>query len=40
MGVFFNNATTKHSFTLDENNFDTVQAILTEVCGLNNATGG
>lgn len=40
MGIFFNNTTTKHSFTLDENNFDNLQVILATVCGLNNTTGG
>lgn len=40
MGIYFNNAQTKHSFTLDERNFDPVQTLLSEVCGLNNATGG
>lgn len=39
-GVFFNNPITKHSFTLDERNFDEVQAAISMVCGMNNSTSG
>ncbi len=39
-GLFFNNATTKSSFTVDENNFDAIRTVLNEVSGLHNATGG
>lgn len=39
-GIFFNNANTKHSFTLDEKNFDEVQAAINMVCGMNNSTSG
>lgn len=40
MGIYFNNATTKHSFVLDERTFDVVQQLLSDVSGLNNTTGG
>lgn len=39
-GLFFNNATEKKSFTLDERNFDSLRVILNEVSGMKNATGG
>lgn len=39
-GLFFNNAADKHSFTLDERNFDSLREVLNEVSGLNNAAGG
>ncbi len=39
-GLFFNNATEKKSFTLDERNFDSLRVVLNEVSGMKNATGG
>lgn len=39
-GIFFNNPQTKHSFTLDERNFDEVQAIINMVCGMSNSVSG
>lgn len=39
-GLFFNNVADKHSFTLDERNFDSLREVLNEVSGLNNAAGG
>lgn len=39
-GLYFNNATTKHNFTLDENNFDFLKKVLTEVGGMGNSTSG
>ena len=38
--IFFNNPETKHNFTLDENNFDALQEVLTAMGGMNNSTGG
>lgn len=38
--LYFNNATTKHNFTLDENNFDSFRDLLSEVAGINSSTGG
>lgn len=38
--IYFNNPTTKHHFTLDENNFDAFQAVLSEMAGMNNTAGG
>lgn len=39
-GLFFNNPKTKHNFTLDENNFDALRAVLIKVGGMENSTGG
>lgn len=39
-GLFFNNPDTKHSFTLDENNFDALRDVLNEISGMNNSVGG
>lgn len=39
-GIYFNNPTDKMNFTLDENNFDIVQPVLSMVACLNNTTGG
>lgn len=39
-GLFFNNAQTKHNFTLNENNFDAVKSVLSEVSCINSTTGG
>ena len=33
-GLYFNNATTKHNFTLDENNFEAVQSVLSTISGM------
>lgn len=38
--VFFNNTTTKHSFIIDENNFNKLQMILSQVGALENSAGG
>lgn len=38
--LFFNNVEKKHSFTLDEKNFDNLKAVLEDVSGLKNATSG
>ena len=40
LGLYFNNAETKHSLMINETNFDALKEVLNEVCGLNNATGG
>lgn len=39
-GIFFNNPETKHNFTLDENNFDALQRVLSDMGGMNNTAGG
>lgn len=39
-GIFFNNPETKHNFTLDEDNFDALQRVLSDMGGMNNTTGG
>ena len=39
-GIYFFNEKTKHSFTLNETNFESLQKILADVSGMNNATGG
>lgn len=39
-GIYFNNETTKHNFTIDENNFLVLKDIIQEIGGLNNSTGG
>lgn len=38
--LYFNNPTTKHNFTLDDNNFDLFRNILSEITSINNSTGG
>ena len=38
--IYFNNSQTKHSFALDETNFDAFQTILSNMAGLNNTAGG
>lgn len=40
MGLYFNNPSTKHNFTLDERTFEALRKVLTEVSGVNNSTGG
>ena len=39
-GLYFNNAQLKHSLVINETNFNVLKEILSEVSGLNNATGG
>lgn len=39
-GLYFNNAQKKHSFTLNETNFQILKDVLYEVSGINNSTGG
>lgn len=38
--LFFNNVEKKHSFTVDENNFEVFQQYLNSLSGINSATGG
>lgn len=38
--IFFNDPESKHNFTLDENNFDALQRVLSDMGGMNNSTGG
>lgn len=38
--IYFNNTEAKHHFTLDENNFDAFQEVLSSIGGMNNSTGG
>ena len=38
--IYFNNPTTSHHFTLNENNFDAFRNIVVEISGLKNAAGG
>ena len=40
LGIYLNNATTKHSIMINDTNFDVLQAALTDVSGVNNSTGG
>lgn len=40
MGLFFSNATTKHSLMINETNFQTLKDALGEITGVNNSTGG
>lgn len=39
-GLFFNNAEKKHSFTLDEQNFDDFKDVLEAISGLKNSVSG
>ena len=39
-GLFFNNPSEGKSFTLDERNFDALRAVLNEISGMKNTTGG
>ena len=38
--LYFNNVETQHRFTVDENNFETLQNYLRAVSGIDSATGG
>lgn len=40
LGIYLNNPTTKHSLMINDTNFDPFKAAITEVSGVNNATGG
>lgn len=40
LGIYFNNPTTKHGIMLNETNFDTFKAALTEITGVRNSVGG
>ncbi len=38
--LYFNNPDTKHHFTLDENNFDVVRDVISQISGIGNSVGG
>ena len=39
-GLFFNNPTAQHNFTINETNFTVLKKIIQEIGGLNNSVGG
>lgn len=40
LGIYLNNATTKHNIMINETNFDALKQAITDVSGVNNSTGG
>jgi hypothetical protein len=40
LGIYLNNPAIKHSLMINDTNFDPFKAAITEVSGVNNATGG
>lgn len=40
LGIYLNNPTTKHNIMINDTNFDIFKAAISELSGVNNATGG
>jgi len=40
LGIYLNNAATKHNIMINETNFDELQAAILDVSGVNNSVGG